>query len=125
MRKIKALIYALLGGMVAWGYLQRGSLGIAAAVMLFSLAMVALTLSTIGRVKISWDKHGITLSTFPKKPTFIRWSDLEKVRLDHLGYHVQASNGRFKIRQKAMPQDLLQRIKENIRINRERKNKIQ
>jgi len=24
MRKIKALIYALLGGMIAWGYWQRG-----------------------------------------------------------------------------------------------------
>jgi hypothetical protein len=123
MRKIKALIYALLGSMVAWGYLQRGSFGIAAAIMVFSLSMVALTLSTIGRVKISWDKYGITLSTFPKKPKFIRWEDLEKISLDHLGYHVQASNGRFKIRRKVMPENLLQRIKENIRLNRERKSK--
>jgi hypothetical protein len=27
MRKIKALIYALLGGMIAWGYWQRGDEG--------------------------------------------------------------------------------------------------
>ena len=122
MRKIKALIYALLGGMVAWGYWQRGSLAMAIFIALFSLAMIALTLSTIGRMRISWNKEGITLAAFPKKPKLIRWEELEKVSLDHLGYHIKASSGRFKIRKKSMPADLLKRIKDNIRSNQAGKN---
>lgn len=118
MRKIKALIYLLLGGMVAGGYWERGSPGWAVFISVFTLAIVALTLSTIGRTKISWDDEGITLTAFPKKPRQIRWEDLEKVSLDHLGYHVQATTGQFKIRKNAMPGDLLQRIKENIRLNK-------
>ncbi|MGZ0657046.1 hypothetical protein ACWPKO_04575 [Coraliomargarita sp. W4R53] len=121
MRKIKALIYALLGGMVAWGYWQRDSFAMAIFIALFSLAMIALTLSTIGRMRISWNKEGITLAAFPKKPKLIRWQDLEKVSLDHLGYHIKASSGRFKIRKKSMPADLLKRIRDNIRTNQEAK----
>ena len=85
----------------------------------FTLAMVALTLSTVGRLRISWDKEGIALSAFPKKPKQIRWEELEKVSLDHLGYHIKASSGHFKISKKVMPDDLLKRIKENIRKNQE------
>jgi len=117
MRKIKALIYLLLGGMVAWGYCQRGGIGTAIFIAVFTLAIVALTLSSIGRLKISWDDAGITLNAFPKKPRLIRWEDLEKVSLDHLGYHVRGCSGQFKIRKNLMPGDLLQRIKENIRLN--------
>ena len=117
MRKIKALIYALLGGMIAWGYWQRGDTGWAIFISLFTLVIVALTLSSIGRLKISWDDEGIILATFPKKPRVLLWQDLEKVSLDHLGYHVQAGSGQFKIRKNAMPNDLLNRIKENIRLN--------
>jgi hypothetical protein len=51
----------------------------------------------------------------------IHWEDLEKVSSDHLGYHVQATSGRFKIRKATMPENLLKRIKENIRLNQERK----
>lgn len=120
MRQIKALIYALLGGMVAWAYWQRGDMGLAIFIAVFTLAIMALTLSTLGRIKISWDKEGITLAAFPKKPKHIRWQELEKITLDHLGYHVEASSGRFKIRKKVMPKNLLQRIKENIRLNQER-----
>lgn len=120
MRQIKALIYALLGGMVAWAYWQRGDMGLAIFIAVFTLAIMALTLSTLGRIKISWDKEGITLAAFPKKPKHIRWQELEKITLDHLGYHVEASSGRFKIRKKVMPENLLQRIKENIRLNQER-----
>lgn len=117
MRKIKALIYALLGGMVAWGYCQRGSVGMAAFIAVFTLAIIALTLSPIGRLRISWDDDGITLSAFPKKPRHIRWDELEKVSLDHLGYHISASTGRFKLRKQVMPEELLKRIKENVRKN--------
>jgi Na+(H+)/acetate symporter ActP len=120
MRKIKALIYALLGGMIAWGYWQRGDTSIAIFIAVFTLAIIALTLSSIGRIKISWNQQGIELSAFPKKPKLFRWQDLEKVTLDHLGYHIQASNGRFKIRKQTMPDHLLQRIKENIRLNQRR-----
>ena len=117
MRKIKALIYALLGGMIAWGYWQRGDEGWAIFISLFTLVIMALTLSSIGRLKISWSEKGITLAAFPKKPRLLLWQDLEKVSLDHLGYHVRARSGRFKIRKNVMPDDLLCRIKENISIN--------
>ncbi|MDQ8195388.1 hypothetical protein QEH59_13210 [Coraliomargarita sp. SDUM461004] len=117
MRQIKALIYALLGGMVAWGYWQRGSTAMSIFICLFTLAMIALTLSTIGRMRISWNHEGITLAAFPKKPKLIRWQELDKISLDHLGYHISASSGRFKIRKKSMPDDLLKRIKESIRMN--------
>ena len=117
MRKIKALIYALLGGMIAWGYWQRGDEGWAIFISLFTIVIMALTLSSIGRLKISWDDEGITLAAFPKKPRLLHWQDLEKVSLDHLGYHVQAKDGQFKIRKNVMPDELLRRIKENIRIN--------
>ena len=117
MRKIKAITYSLLGGMIAWGYWQRGDLAWAVFISLFTLVIMALTLSSIGRLKISWGEEGITLAAFPKKPRLILWQDLEKISLDHLGYHVRARNGRFKIRKNVMPDDLLQRIKESIRIN--------
>jgi hypothetical protein len=117
MRKIKALIYALLGGMIAWGYWQRGEAGWAIFISSFTLVIMALTLSSIGRLKISWDEAGITLVAFPKKPRLLLWQDLEKVSLDHLGYHVQAKSGQFKIRKNVMPDDLLRRIKENIHLN--------
>ena len=103
--------------MIAWGYWQRGEVAWAIFISLFTLVITALTLSSIGRLKISWGEEGITLAAFPKKPRLILWQDLEKISLDHLGYHVRARNGRFKIRKNVMPDDLLQRIKESIRIN--------
>lgn len=118
MRKIKALIYALLGGMVAYGYWQRSDTGMAIFIGLFTLCIIGLTLSSIGRMKISWNDDGITIAVFPKKPTYIRWTELEKISLDHLGYHIKASSGQFKIRKQSMPENLLKRIKENIRINK-------
>ena len=96
---------------------QRGDEGWAVFISLFTLVIMALTLSSIGRLRISWDDEGITLAAFPKKPRLLLWQDLEKLSLDHLGYHVRARNGRFKIRKNVMPDDLLRRIKENIRIN--------
>ena len=117
MRRIKALIYAILGGMIAWGYWSRGDVAWAVFISLFTLVIMALTLSSIGRLKISWDEEGITLAAFPKKPRLLLWQELEKVSLDHLGYHVHARSGQFKIRKNVMPDDLLYRIKENIRLN--------
>lgn len=117
MRNIKAIIYAMLGGMVAYGYWQRGQIGMAGFIAVFTLGIIALTLSPIGRMKIRWDADGITLSVFPKKPVYIAWRDLESISLDHLGYHVKSRSGRFKIRKQSMPEDLLKRIRENIRQN--------
>ena len=117
MRKIKALIYALLGGMIVWGYWQRGDVAWAVFISLFTLVIMTLTLSSIGCVKISWDGHGITRAAFLKKPRLLLWQDAQNSALDHLGYHVRARNGRFKIRKNVMPDELLRRIKENIRIN--------
>lgn len=118
MRKIKALIYVLLGGMVAYGYWQRGDAGIAIFISAFSLFIAGLSLSSIGKLKIRWDEDGITLAVFPKKPKLLRWSELEKISLDHLGYHIKASNGQFKIRKNIMPENLLKRIKQNIQQNK-------
>ena len=117
MRKIKALIYILLGGVMVWGYLQRGNEKMAALVSIFSVLSIALTLSPIGRMRISWNDIGITLRVFPKKPKNILWTDLEKITLDHLGYHVIARTGQFKIRKVIMPNKLLLKIKESIKKN--------
>ena len=117
MRKIKAFIYILLGGMIAWGYLQRGNEKMAALVSIFSVLSIALTLSPIGRMRISWNDTVITLKVFPKKPKKILWTDLEKITLDHLGYHIIARTGRFKIRRVIMPNELLLKIKESIKKN--------
>ena len=118
MRKIKALIYTLIGGMVAWGYWQRGDEKMAVLVSVFSVLSIALTLSPIGRMRISWNDSGIIIRAFPKKPKEIRWEELEKLTLDHLGYHIIARTGRFKIRRAAMPEHLLARIKESIKKNK-------
>ncbi len=119
MRKIKALIYALLGGMVAWAWLKKGEPALAALIIAFTLAMIALTLSSIGRIEILWNQEGITIKRFPKKAIEIRWDELENIKLDHLGYHITARTGRFKIRKQLMPEDLLTRIKSNIRKNKQ------
>lgn len=88
-----------------------------ALVSIFSVLSIALTLSPIGRMRISWDDLGITLKVFPKKPKKIPWEDLEKITLDHLGYQIIARTGRFKIRRVIMPNKLLIKIKENIKKN--------
>lgn len=119
MRKIKALIYLMLGGMVAWGYAQRGDTAMAIFIAAFSIAIAAVAASPIGRMRISWNDAGITLAVFPKKPRNIAWSDLEKVSLDHLGYHIKARTGQFKIRKAVMPEDLLKRIKQHLKENKE------
>jgi hypothetical protein len=124
MRKIKALIYLLLGGMLAWGYWKRGDAGMASFIALFTLAISALALAPIGRLRITWDDAGITLTTFPKKPQLLRWDELEKISLDHLGYHITAQTGRFKIRKQAMPETLLNRIKESVRENQNARHRI-
>jgi len=118
MRQAKALIYLILGGMVAWTYWQRGNALMAFGILLFTLAVIGLVLSSIGRLKITWDATGIKLSTFPKAPQLLRWEDLEAVSLDHLGYHIKARNGAFRIRRKRMPESLLRRIKSEIKANR-------
>jgi hypothetical protein len=111
MRQAKAIIYLLLGGMVAWGYGQRGELGFSLFVGLFTLLMVGLTLSSIGRLRIRWDDQGVILSAFPRKPRVIPWGSVERVSLDHLGYHIRAREGRFTIRKRSMPEDLLRRLR--------------
>ena len=110
----------MLGGMVAYSYWQRGQIGLAGFVAIFTIAMIALTLSPIGRMKIRWDDEGITLSVFPKKSRHIRWDDLKSISLDHLGYNVKSSRGNFKVRKKLMPESLLERIEDSVRKNKER-----
>ena len=102
---------------MAWGYLQRGNEKMAALVSIFSVLSITLTLSPIGRMRISWNDKVITLNVFPKKPKKILWTDLEKITLDHLGYHIIARTGRFKISRVNMPNELLLKIKESIKKN--------
>lgn len=78
MRRIRALIYILLGGMVAYSYLQRDNLVMAIFISVFTLLVVALTLSKIGQMKISWDDDGIKINVFPKKPVVIGWRSLRR-----------------------------------------------
>lgn len=118
MRQIRAIIYTVLGGMVIYNYWQRGQFGLAAFVAVFTIAMIALTLSPIGRMKIRWDDAGITLSVFPKKPRLIHWDDLEGISLDHSGYHIKSSRGNFKIRKRLMPKSLRERIEASVQQNR-------
>lgn len=120
MRQIRAIIYAVLGGMVVYNYWQLGQVGLAGFVAIFTIAMIALTLSPIGRMKIRWDEDGINLAVFPKRTRHIRWDDLESISLDHLGYHVKSSRGNFKVRKNLMPESLLKRIEDSVRKNKER-----
>lgn len=81
----------------------------------FALCAIAITLADFGRTKISWDDSGITLRRAMKPERFIRWSDLQKLRMDHLGYHVKSRGGNFRISKNKMPKDLLAEIRRNIR----------
>ena len=77
MRKIKAIIYVSIGSIIAWEYWQQGNEMMAALVTIFSILSITLTLSPVGRMRISWNNSGIRLSVFPKKPQNIQWEDLE------------------------------------------------
>lgn len=118
MRKIKAIVYAIMGGMMCWNAFQKGHYTMTIAIGVFTLCAIGITVAAIGTRKITWDATGITINQFPSSSKFIPWSQLEKMRVDHLGYHVRAKNIKFKISTKNMPESLLEQIRSNIKSNK-------
>ena len=115
MRKIKAFVYAIMGLMMCWNTYQQGHLAISIAIAVFTLCAIAITLAAIGTRQITWDESGITIKKFPAAPRHIPWSHIEKIRVDHLGYHVRTKYTTFKISTKNMPNNLLEQIRASIK----------
>ncbi len=95
--------------------LKTGNERMAYGIGFFALCAITITLTDFGRTKISWDPSGITVKRAMKPERFIRWADLQKLRVDHLGYHVKSRSGNFRISKNKMPKDLLAEIRRNIR----------
>ena len=115
MRIARALIYAALGGLLVLINLRSGNTTMAGGIAFFVLCAIAITLANLGRTEITWDEKGVSVRRVPKPPKFIRWSDMRKLKVDHLGYHVLARNGRFRISKENMPPELLAEIRKSIR----------
>ena len=115
MKLARALIYAALGTLLVMINLKSGNTRMAGGIAFFVLCAIAITLANLGRTEISWDARGVTLKRSPKAPKFIRWSDMRKLKVDHLGYHVLARTGRFRISKENMPHELLAEIRKSIR----------
>lgn len=120
MKKVKALIYAFMGVLMCWSAIQREHYFLAAGIIFFVAGAIAITLLSIGRLEITWDDVGITLRKRPKPSTFIHWSDIRHMKVDHLGYHVKTPTTGFRISKHNMPKELLQKVRENIKENREK-----
>ncbi len=118
MIKVKAGAYALMGFMMCWNTFHKGHYAITCAIAIFTLCAITITLAAIGTRKITWDDSGITVRKFPSAPKHVPWSQLEKMRVDHLGYHVRAKNTKFKISTKNMPENLLETIRTHIKANK-------
>lgn len=104
---------------MCWGTSQQGNWLMTSGVAFFTACAVGVALSPFGKRQISWDESGIRIKKFPAAPVDIRWSELEKMKVDHLGYHVKARNQKFRIGRKQMPADLLAKIRDSIRAAKE------
>ena len=102
---------------VCWNAFQKGHYSLTLAIAIFTLCAIAITLSAIGTKKITWDESGITVRKFPAAPKHIQWNQIEKMRVDHLGYHIRSKRAQFKISTKNMPDSLLNELRKNIRKN--------
>jgi hypothetical protein len=80
---------------------------------------IAVTLSSIGKLQITWDELGVTLSKKPRPPILLKWSDMQKIKVDHLGYHIQTKQTNFRIGKERMPKELLKKIRESIKANKQ------
>ncbi|WP_269525881.1 hypothetical protein [Coraliomargarita parva] len=119
MRKIKAVIYTILGLVMCTYTFRQGNYFLTAGIALFVGGAVYLALASLGQKVVSWDESGITVSRFRKDPVRIRWSEIKKLKVDHLGYHVIGEYGQFHLGKENMPANLLSRIRKALR---ERKN---
>ena len=115
MKKLKALIYAFMGVLMCWSALQRGHYLLAAGIIFFVTCAIAITLLSIGRLEISWDDVGITVRKRPKPSIFMNWSDIQQLKVDHLGYHIKTHKTGFRISKHKMPKELLQKIRNSLR----------
>ena len=117
MKKIKALIYAALGFMMSLSAFRQENYLIAAGILFFVGCAIAITLSSIGRLQITWDELGVTIRKKPKPPILLQWSDMQKIKVDHLGYHIITRQTNFRISKDKMPKELLKKIRASIREN--------
>ena len=118
MKKIKALIYAALGVMMSLSAYRQEHYWMAAGIAFFVACAIAITLTSIGRLQITWDELGVTISKKPKPPILLQWSDMQKLKVDHLGYHVKTRQTNFRISKDKMPKELLKKIRASIRENK-------
>lgn len=118
MKKIKALIYATLGAMMSISAVRQQNYLMAAGIVFFVACAIAVTLNSIGRLQITWDEIGVTLRKKPKPPILLQWSDMQKLKVDHLGYHIQTRQTNFRISKDKMPKELLKKVRASIRQNR-------
>ncbi len=118
MKKIKALIYAALGMMMRMSAVRQENYFMAVGIVFFVVCAIAVTLSSIGRLQITWDELGVTLSKKPKPPILLEWSDMQKIKVDHLGYHIQTKQTNFRISKERMPKELLKKIRVSIKANK-------
>ena len=118
MKKIKALIYAALGFMMSLSAFRQENYLMAAGILFFVGCAIAITLNSIGRLQITWDELGVAISKKPKPPILLQWSDMQKLKVDHLGYHVQTRQTNFRISKDKMPKELLKKIRSSIRENK-------
>ncbi|HBM86251.1 MAG TPA: hypothetical protein DD423_05665 [Opitutae bacterium] len=117
MKKIKALMYAMLGIMMSVSTFRQGSYWMTAGIAFFAACAIAVTLNSIGRLEITWDELGVTLKKSPKPRQLLLWSEMQKLKVDHLGYHIKTKQANFRISQERMPKELLQLIRRHIRKN--------
>jgi hypothetical protein len=118
MKKIKALIYATLGAMMSISAVRQQNYLMAAGIVFFVACAIGVTLNSIGRLQITWDEIGVTLRKTPKPPILLQWSDMQKLKVDHLGYHIQTRQTNFRISKDKMPKELLKKVRASIRQNR-------
>lgn len=118
MKKIKALIYAALGIMMSLSAFRQGNHLMTAGIAFFTICAIAVTLNSIGRLQISWDEIGVTLRKTPKPPILLQWSDMQKLKVDHLGYYIQTRQTNFRISKDKMPKELLKKVRASIRENK-------
>ncbi|CAA6677408.1 MULTISPECIES: hypothetical protein [unclassified Lentimonas] len=118
MKKIKALIYAALGFMMSLSAFRQENYLMAAGILFFVGCAIAITLTSIGRLQITWDELGVTISKKPKPPILLQWTDMQKLKVDHLGYHVITRQTNFRISKDKMPKELLKKIRSSIRENK-------
>ena len=118
MKHIKALIYAALGIMMSLSAFRQENHLMTAGIAFFAACAIAVTLNSIGRLQISWDEVGVTLRKTPKPPILLQWSEMQKLKVDHLGYHIQTRRTNFRISKDKMPKELLKKVRASIRENK-------